>query len=265
MAWEVEAFYARNQNQRDILVAIPHTGRVSFDFAANLAMLQPPPNTSMAISGNTGQPIDIARNIFASKALQMQCQYIFYVDSDMILKAGTLVELWNERMPIVSACYLNRGPPYELVANIGNKPVSHNIMQEQPNKLVEVEEVGMGSCLIDTRVFQRLAQRLDKWHCIRPHGDNMDVVSYKNNEAIQQNYKCTREKCEGLLLCNFFDHKLGKGEYLASEDYWFCRQVRELGFQVYLKTSVFVTHETAPWKLTETGLENPISSAGIIQ
>lgn len=264
MAWEIESFISRNPNQRDVLVAIPHRGDVSFDFAAHLAMLQPPAGMSMAISGNTGQPLDISRNIFAAKALQMQANCLFYLDSDMLVKPDTIHALSEERMAIVSACYLNRGPPYELVANIKNKPVPHTIMQEQPDKLYEVEEVGMGACLIEMRVFHRLAAKIDKWRCIRVHNDDLKPLTYSNNEAMQYNYAC--KECQGLLLCNFFDYKLGKSdEILASEDYWFCRQVRELGFQVYLKTSVFVPHETAPWHLEEGGAVNPITSAGIIQ
>lgn len=227
-------------------------------------MLQPPANMSMAISGNVGQPLDMARNIFAAKALQMQAQYVFYVDSDILLRPDTLQLLAEEKLPIVSACYFNRSPPYELVANIQNRPVSHTIVKEQPGKLYEVEEVGMGAILLDMRVFHRLAQKLDKWRCIRVHGDNLTPLLYTNKEAQESNYSC--KECKGLLLSTFFDHKLGKSdEILASEDYWFCKQVRELGFQVYLKTNVITPHETTPLHLTEEGLVNPIGSAGIIQ
>jgi hypothetical protein len=236
---------------------------MSVDVALHWVMLQNPPNISIAWSGNAGQPIDIARNIFCSKALQMKAEYLFFLDSDIIVKPDTLNLLLAERIPIRSGCYLNRSPPYELVANINNRPVSHQILKERPNNLYEVEQVGMGCCLINTRVLSRLAMKTDKWRCIRVHNDNMKPLLYNNNEAIALNYSC--KECKGLLLSNFFDHRLGKDDnVLASEDFYFSNQVRALGLQIFLHTGAFCAHETAPMHLTEEGMSNPISTAGEI-
>ena len=259
MSWELESYFSQNPNQRDILIAIPHTGRVSADVALHWVMLSHP--ASVAWLGSSGQPIDVARNIMCSKALQMGCTHLFFLDSDIIVKPETLQMLYGENMPIVSACYLNRGPPYEIVANINNRPVSHKILEEHRNQLYEVEQIGCGCVLIDTRVLHRLAQKMDRFRCIRPHGDNMKPLTYSYNEAKALNYSC--KECKGLLLSNFFLHLLGKDDnILASEDFYFSDQVRALGLQIFIHTAAFVIHETAPWHLVEAGAMNPISSAG---
>jgi hypothetical protein len=61
--------------------------------------------------------------------------------------------------------YYSRAPPYEMVAQIGGRGLSHEMAGVGNDQVREVEEVGMGCCcLVNTRVFHRIVRKLD-WQC----------------------------------------------------------------------------------------------------
>jgi hypothetical protein len=104
----------------------------------------------------SGKPIDLSRNVMVTKALQDKCEYIFFLDSDILVNSDTLQKLFIGNLPIISAVYYSRAPPYEMVAQIGGRGLSHEMAGE--DQVREVEEVGMGCCLVNTRVFHRVGK-----------------------------------------------------------------------------------------------------------
>ena len=165
----------------------------------------------------TGQPIDTSRNIIVANGLQRKVSHILFLDSDIILKPDTILLLKEANFPITSGVYFGRFPPYNAVANISGKPVPRNTIVERRESaadkraLMEVHEVGMGCCLIDTRVFERIAKIHNlRWYCMQRHPDQLaniekddTGISYDNDEAILLGYKC--KYCGNTLLANFFD------------------------------------------------------------
>jgi hypothetical protein len=111
----------------------------------------------------SGKPIDLSRNVMVTKALQDKCEYIFFLDSDILVNPDTLQKLFIANLPIISAVYYSRAPPYEMVAQIGGRGLSHEIAGS--DQVRDVEEVGMGCCLVNTRVFHRIGRKLD-WQCV---------------------------------------------------------------------------------------------------
>jgi hypothetical protein len=75
----------------------------------------------------SGKPIDLARNVMVTKALQDKCEYIFFLDSDILVNPDTLTKLFIGNMPIISGVYYSRAPPYEMVAQIGGRGLSHEL------------------------------------------------------------------------------------------------------------------------------------------
>jgi hypothetical protein len=61
------------------------------------------------------------------KALQDKCEYIFFLDSDILVNPDTLQKLFIGNLPILSAVYYSRAPPYEMVAQIGGWGLSHEM------------------------------------------------------------------------------------------------------------------------------------------
>lgn len=83
----------------------------------------------------SGKPIDLSRNVMVTKALQDKCEYIFFLDSDILVNPDTLMKLFTTNMPIVSAVYYSRSPPYEMVAQVGGRGLSHNWIGSPPSML----------------------------------------------------------------------------------------------------------------------------------
>lgn len=253
----------------ELMVGVPHTGKVSFRWFVHYYAMQNPLRT--VISGESGQPIDISRNITISKALQYGCEYVFFLDSDVIVESETLVKLLESKLPVVSAVYFSRSPPYEVVANVGGIPISHKHAGE--DTIMEVEQIGMGCCLINTRVLKRVGAKLE-WRCMRPHDkDKTDtgVAVYDWKSAASQNFKCTvqdkgaQKPCGGLLTASFFDHKIGKSNIqLLSEDFFFSQLARSFGFNLMLNLGVVCGHELGDMIIDKSGLVNPRSNAAMV-
>jgi hypothetical protein len=95
------------------------------------------------------------------KTLQDKCEYIFFLDSDILVNPDTLQKLYVANMPIISAVYYSRAPPYEMVAQIGGKGLSHGMAGAGKDEVREVEEVvgiwvaGIANSV--TKYFQKLS------------------------------------------------------------------------------------------------------------
>jgi hypothetical protein len=61
------------------MVATPSKGYVSDKFHVRFCAMQPP--LRMINNLISGKPIDLARNVMVTKALQDNCGYVFFLDS----------------------------------------------------------------------------------------------------------------------------------------------------------------------------------------
>jgi hypothetical protein len=253
---------------RKIMFGVPHKGHASFTFIGGLRTLSMPTDFVDCYSGDT--PIDISRNVICTRCLQTNCDYLFFVDADIILRPDTLLKLLQDDFPIVSAVYRSRVEPYAIVARVGGQQLTSEMIErveEQARqsqaggykKTVEVEEVGMGCILIHRLVLLRMAQGINEWRCLLDHGPDrgINVVKYTDYDARKNNWKC--RYCDNILICNYFENRIltGSSADARSEDYVFCQRARATGFHVLIQLDNVVTHETAPWRVDEKGLINP--------
>jgi hypothetical protein len=217
-------------------------------------------------------PIDISRNIICTRCLQTNCDYLFFVDADIILRPDTLVKLLQDDFPIISAVYRSRVDPYPLVARVGGDALTGDMMRQiqeeaaqSPSgghkKTVEVEEIGMGCVLIHRLVLLRMAQFTNEWRCLLDHRKDerigKQVARFTDMDARKNNWKC--KYCDNILLCNFFENRIqtGVGDESRSEDFVFCQRARAAGFHILVQVDNVVTHETAPFRVDERGLTDP--------
>lgn len=212
-----------------------------------------------------------------SNGLQRNVTHLFFLDQDIILKNDTITQLFEAYMPVIGALYYGRNPPYNVVANINRNPISRNQIIEKRNAapngraLMEVHEVGMGACLINMRVFERIAivHKLP-WFCMLRHPEQLAEIEkddtgiyYEYNEAKALNYKC--KYCGNTLIAPFFDYRIGKySENSLSEDYYFCKLAREAGFPIYLSIHTEVEHEIKMFTISTDGLTNSTVTAGVV-
>jgi len=238
-------------------VGIPHNGWVTSGLAASLATLQLPFNRLMILQ--KGHAVDLARNMIASMAMKQKCTKLFFIDSDIRLEPDTFVKLWRTDLPIISATYFERTPPYKAVARFNGEPYTPEFVKQvaATESLVEAHEVGMGAILIDMRIFQRLGQKINKWVCLVDHTKEVNkmVASYSNAQALAQNYECSI--CHNLLICPFFQSRNGFfDDNPVSEDFAWSKSVRELGFQIYISPQAIVHHVTTVGDF-EIGIDGP--------
>ena len=277
MAWE----YSRARpDSTDLLLCVPHTGSVRTDWPLSLKHLDMPPGVRFMTYFNQGQPIDLSRNIFVSVALQRDARYLFFLDSDVEMPNDGLVKLYNAHKPIIAGVHSGRMPPYGLSANVNRNALSHEMVKKYPEMIMDVQEIGMGCCLIDMRVIQRIARNLKmQWRCIKSHAKELqvpirpdeispdEIAFFSNEEAQSLRYKCGY--CQSSLIADFFLYTmsseiLSRKYGLYSEDYFFCKLARDAGFPVSIHLGVFANHELLNMKITKDGLYNPVSSAGDI-
>lgn len=267
MSWE-QLKALENPNQRDILIATPNVGTVSYKWSIGLRMLEIPPYFSWGVMGAQGQPIDLARNVLVTNALRDHAKYIFFLDSDVIPKTDTLIRLVKHNLPIVSGVYFSRANPAFVVANLNWRPLEWNALAQAGQPLVEVDEVGTGCLLIDMRVIERIMDMKKlKFFCIvnhNPVGQPKRKMVFDTKTARENDYLCPECKSKGainILIAEFFDYHLTReGDHFESEDYYFCRIARDLGFKVFIDLTTTVVHESAAMHISEIGVVNPIVS-----
>lgn len=172
-----------------------------------------------------------------TRGLQQNVGKFFFVDSDMLLDQNTFLNMIAANMPVISAAYMSRSPPFDMMANLQGHQLKREVVAKNPvRQYITVDEVGMGACLIDRLVFERIAKMLNTWRCMTDHKpEGLDTsAKYSDAEARQQGYQC--KLCGNLLVAPFFWSRIGFFDHDAvSEDYWFCFPK---GTNVYTKYGV---------------------------
>ena len=180
-----------------------------------------------------------------------------------------ITNLAAARVPIISAVYRARGPPHYVIANRDGKPITMEEVDaatKQPNPLITVDDVGMGACLIDARVFKTVGQTLNEFRCFKqhpvgvlPNGKEFYVTDYKT--AAGNGFQCAY--CGGLLIARFFWMRIAmQNQDALSEDYWFCKLAKQHGFAPMIHSRVFANHESQFTEVGPQGLETSLKSAG---
>lgn len=160
-----------------------------------------------------GLPFDHARNMACEAILQRGCEYLFFLDSDVVPPPDAVLRLIRRNKPLISGMYCRRSPPHAVPVMMRD----HQWITELPDPIVgdpviEVDLVGAGCMLIHRTVLERLQPQRN-----RPGKRWFDWTSDLNGHVPP-------------------GHAL-------SEDFSFCRRVRqELGIPVLVDTSIRCWH-----------------------
>jgi len=110
--------------------------------------------------------IDRARNALIGAAQDRQSDYIYFLDSDMSIRSPPSTEalrllfesIQRPDIDIISGMYLERASRRICARrwNEEEKRYEYYRRDELEGKLTQVDAVGMGCCLIDTRIFNSL-------------------------------------------------------------------------------------------------------------
>ena len=193
---------AWEQDKREVLIGILTREVIHIQWAISFKNLILPQTAGWTTI--SGMPFDHGRNLCAQRCLENNFEYLMFLDDDVIVPPDAYVKLLAHKADIISGLYMRR-----------TEPICPVMMRVQPNgqaswvanfpvgETIEVDYVGAGCLLIHRRVLEKMQKPWFEWACGR--------------EDFQPSHR-------------------------TSEDYYFCRKAKELGFRVQVDTSIQCTH-----------------------
>lgn len=161
-----------------------------------------------------------ARNNLTHEFLKTDCEYFLQIDSDIVFNHNDIYRILSHNVPIVGGIY----PVKEKETRWCLNKFKYNIKKD--SELLAVSETGTGFLLVHRNVFEAIRE------------DDPTRI-----------YKCDMDKEEKY---DYWRVGVKDGRYL-SEDWWFCQDAREAGFEVLVDTKLILGHfGYATYPLTET-------------
>lgn len=164
-----------------------------------------------------------ARNTLASQLLRDDAfSHLLFIDADMIFGSETVLRLLGAEKPLIGCTYPKREidlaklcalakvhPAPIAIAKASSFAVQQHSWHstEIRNGMCQVEGLGMGLCLIDRKVFEKLAPKV------------------RRNGAVY----------------GFFD-QISQGDLLKSEDLSFCARWKTVGGEVWALVDQDIGH-----------------------
>ena len=163
-----------------ILIAVPCMDQVPAQFAHSLATLNRV--GECFVSFQISSLIYTARDELAKKAIELEADYVLWLDSDMVFNADTLQRLMAniEKGDIVTGLYYRRVSPFspvlfKTIAFDGDKCI-HDEFTDIPDDVFEVEACGFGCVLTPTNVFIDVASKFG--YVFTPLGNSGEDISF---------------------------------------------------------------------------------------
>ena len=171
----------------------------------------------MAIYQYVDPYIVLARNAASADFLMGDCTHLLFIDADIMFTSLHVRTMIQRDENIVGGLYCKKHEG--TVDWVGNALPSRPPPDERG--LVEMKNIGTGFLMIKRIVFEKMAQNLG------------DKIGYLEDEVDRP-------------LWDFFDMPRVADDKGAvrklSEDWYFCKTARELGFKVYGDTHVILKH-----------------------
>jgi len=192
---------------KKIAVCIPVKDNVSTEFLGSFLNLifNNMKKYDLIVSFSELFPIDAARNDLVDRALKYNPDYIFFIDSDMILPDNILDDLINMNKEIASALYFMRSPPYKPIVKVMKDKMFCIVNSIPLNQIIEIDAVGLGCCLVKREVFEKIKEKKEKI---------FSIEEQKINDKTQ----------------------------LLGEDTVFCLRAKETGFKIFVNTGLICKH-----------------------
>lgn len=168
----------------NILIAVPCMDQVPAPFCQSLAQLQKV--GSCVLTMKSGSLIYTARNDLAKTAIQIDADYVFWLDSDMVFKPDILIRMMDtlekNDLDILTGLYFRRVPPYspvlykKLDINSEFETADYAEYSSIPDSLFEVAACGFGCVLMKTDVFFDVQSKFG--NMFAPIGNNGEDVAF---------------------------------------------------------------------------------------
>jgi len=174
------------------------------------------------------KPIDHARNMIATVALEQDYDYLFFIDDDNPVPRDTLIKFLEDDKDIVTAPILKREPDedgsYPLCAFYGRMEGDIRLYDSitefwDPGPLHRIALCGMGCTLIKRKVLEAVNAKYPG--CPFQRGN---LIHFEKTDTII-------DRTKGL-------------KRTTSEDLEFCERANDEGFEVWLDDRIRPLHLT---------------------
>lgn len=181
-----------NEQQKMIVLGIPHTGTLPVDTVQGLLRIQS--KYIINIQFLKSSILYISRDSLVEAALRAQADYIMFLDSDQIIQKDTIDKLaahLDNGEDIVTTLIFRKDPPYQPCVfseqkELENRQISlkyYDIETQDLTKPFYVESCGLGCAMIKLDIFKNIKQ---PWFLPRPYtGEDISFMW----EARQKEYK----------------------------------------------------------------------------
>lgn len=185
-----------------ILIGIPTAKYIEVETFKSLWDLDVPSGYTVDFQYFYGYNVQQVRNLIAEWAKQYD--YLFSVDSDIVVPRDALKKMLSTDYDIVSGLYIQRKPGKQILevymdtSSGGYTNIPYSLLENKG--VVEIAACGMGCALIKSEVFRTMPY---------PHFVYKDALDHQNT---------------------------------ISEDIYFCTKARSLGFKVWADTTIRCDH-----------------------
>jgi len=187
-----------------VLICIPTAKNIETDTFLSIYRLKIPKNVETHLECFYGYSVQQVRNLIADYAIRNKFDYVFCVDSDIVVPEDSLVKLLKNDKDVISGVYIQRKENQRIpeIYKNNNQGGMNNVDPQllQGDNLLKIDGCGMGCCLIKTEVFKTVGYPQYEYH------DTIDFA------------------------------------FTVSEDIDFCRKTSQRGFEIWCNTSVKCDH-----------------------
>lgn len=192
----------KKPNKKSILIALPTAKYIESETFKSIYYLTKPNDYTVDMECFYGYRIDQIRNLICYYAIENKYDYVFFVDSDIVLPSDTLIKLLSINKPIATGIYIQRKKEIipEIYINENGNIINENYKNLVEHKQIQIAGCGFGCVLVNIKVIK--------------------AVGYPQFEY----------------------HSAIKMEDTYSEDLDFCTKAINLGFDIYADTSIKCDH-----------------------
>jgi hypothetical protein len=157
----------KEEKKKRIMIAVPTQEYARYAaFYDWLGLIKCPDDCEFVNIRAHGQSPARNRNIMIQQALDLECDYVFFIDDDCLIPPETLIKLYNHNVDIVSGLYCMRNYPHKPIvfdqANDDGTCRWTNLSGPDEG-LKKIVATGMGCLLVKTHVFRKIQETEKYW------------------------------------------------------------------------------------------------------
>lgn len=179
--------------KKRILIGIPTNKYIESETFKSIYNLDVPEDVELSFECFYGYNVDQVRNLMAEYTIKNGFDYIFFVDSDIVLPRDSLVKLYNWDREIVSGVYRQRFadrviPEFYMADKQGSR---HATVEEATSgQLLEVSSCGFGCVLVKQEVLTSVGYPQFKYH---------STLDFKDTISEDTDF-CMKARARGYMV-----------------------------------------------------------------